>query len=157
MDETIPHRLLIKTIFNSFQYGGIDDHILITMLQSVKLPKQLLDFFVYIVKKLPEAKPNLIKIFKDIGADDSMTTEGAKAIMVLYEIERSWSLFQTLHKLTPKLKTTSVPSKPKTFLETQGIYTKSDFHVWLIKHHPDRGGNEQEFINILKIGKSTFK
>ena len=142
----------LNVLIHSFLFGGMSDQCIIIILKSSNLPKQLLNFLLYVVKNLPKPKPNFIKILEDAGADDSMTSEVAKTIMSMYDIYHGF----TMHWI-PKEKRKENPKRvPKTFLETKDIYTKSEFHAWLIKHHPDRGGNEQEFMSVLKVGRSTF-
>ena len=37
----------------------------------------------------------------------------------------------------------------QSLLEKYGIKTSSDMKIWLIKNHPDRGGDSEIFIKIL--------
>lgn len=49
---------------------------------------------------------------------------------------------------------TTPPAKDKTLLEQHGIINRSDWKKWLVKNHPDKGGNEELCKKIISAGRA---
>jgi hypothetical protein len=47
---------------------------------------------------------------------------------------------------------------PQSILEKYGIKSRDDMRKWLVKNHPDRGGDSEIFIKVLaEFRKSGYK
>jgi hypothetical protein len=44
-----------------------------------------------------------------------------------------------------------------TILIEQNITTKEEWKSWIVKNHPDKGGDTNLFITMLKMGRIEFE
>ena len=54
-----------------------------------------------------------------------------------------------LEMILKLLKNRIEQEKPPSLLQKYGIKSRSDMRKWLIKNHPDRGGDSTLFIKVL--------
>jgi hypothetical protein len=59
-------------------------------------------------------------------------------------------------KTETKTRNTKTDKKTSSILKDRAIETKDEWKIWIVNNHPDRGGDTEMFINVLKAGRDVF-